>query len=168
MRRHRITRPVFATIRGSKSKKSEDYYTETNWDIFLDWCERVVFPRIAATNKSSVVVLDRATQHIVIVEEDRSPVTSWNKARLIDPISHWEGLQTNGLLHGRRKNPSTSYWTSRAVYSSHLSIIFRRQRKSLLLNPSTLRFFSFQQLIRSLIQSKWSGDLLREQFQHRT
>ena len=65
-------------FRGSKSKKSEDCHSEMNLDVFSDWYEIVLFPRIAATNKSSVVVLDKATYHTVLGEEDRRPVTSWN------------------------------------------------------------------------------------------
>ena len=91
MRRDRITRSVFASIQGLEIKKWEDYHSEMNWDVFSDWCERVVFPRIGASNKSSVVFLDRATYHTVLDEEDGRPVTSWNKARLIDAIRSWGG-----------------------------------------------------------------------------
>ena len=73
-------------FRGSKSNKQADHHTEMNWAVFSDWCEKKVFPSIAATKKTSVVVLDRATYQTVLDEEDRRPVTSWNKSRLIDAI----------------------------------------------------------------------------------
>ena len=76
MCRDRNTITVVATIQGLEVKKSEDYRSEMNWDVFSDWCERVMFPRIAANNKSSVVVLDSVTYYIVLGEEGRSFVTS--------------------------------------------------------------------------------------------
>ena len=73
-------------FRGSKSNKNSEYHSEMNWNVFSRWCETTVFPKIAATGKSSVVVLDRATYYSVLDDEDRRPVTSWNKARIIDSI----------------------------------------------------------------------------------
>ena len=81
------------------SKKSEDYRSEMNWDVFSDIFERVLFPRIAATNKSSVFVLDRDAYHTLLEEEHLGPITSLNKARLIDTISGSGGPQTTGLVH---------------------------------------------------------------------
>ena len=50
-----------------------------------------MFPAIAATGIKSVVVLDRATYHTVLDEEDRKSATSWNKSRLIEAIKRWGG-----------------------------------------------------------------------------
>ena len=33
-----------------------------------------------------MIVLDRATYHTVLDEEDRNPVGAWNKARMIESI----------------------------------------------------------------------------------
>ena len=38
------------------------------------------------TAKSSIIVLDRATYHTVLDNEERKPVTSWNKARIVGSI----------------------------------------------------------------------------------
>ena len=92
-------------FRGSKSKISEDCHTELNRDVFSYWFERAVFPRIAATNKSSVFVLDRATYHTVLDEEDRQTLKPWNKTRIIDAIRHWEGpLDDWALTWAKRKS----------------------------------------------------------------
>ena len=85
-------------FRGSKSNKNADYHSEMNWNVLSHWCETTVFPKIAATGKSSVVVLDRATYHTVLDDEDRKPVMAWNKARLIDSIKRWGGAPDNWPL----------------------------------------------------------------------
>ena len=72
--------------RGSKSNKSADYHSEMNWNVFRDWRNSVVFPAIAARMENSVLVLDRATYHTYIDEEDKRPNTSWNKNRISDSI----------------------------------------------------------------------------------
>ena len=89
--------------RDRSQKKSRDYHSEIIWDVFSDWCERLVFPRIAATNKSSVVILDRATYHSVLDEEDRLPVTTWNRARRIDAIRFWGGPEDDWPLTCKKK-----------------------------------------------------------------
>lgn len=80
-------------FRGAKSNKSEDYHTEMNWDVFSHWCENVVFPEILKTNKKSVIVLDHATYHTKLDDDDRWPVTSWNKARLSEAILRWGPME---------------------------------------------------------------------------
>ena len=82
-------------FRGSKSNKSSGYHSEMNWDVFSNWCETVVFPKIAATKQKSVVVLDRATYHSVLDDEDRRPAQSWSKVRLISSIKRWAGPPDN-------------------------------------------------------------------------
>ena len=74
---------------GSKSNKTADCHSEMNWNVFCHWCETKVFPKTA-------VVLDRATYHTVLDEEDRKSVGSWNKARLIESIKSGAGLQKIG------------------------------------------------------------------------
>ena len=63
-----------------------------NWPVFSDWCESKVFPAMKQTKKKSVLVLDRATYHTSLDEEDKRPAMSWNKARLADSIVRWEGI----------------------------------------------------------------------------
>ena len=69
-----------------------------NWDVFSHWCENLVFPKIAATKQKSAVVLDRATYHTVLDDEDRRPVQSWSKSRLISSIKRWGGPPDNWVL----------------------------------------------------------------------
>ena len=48
--------------------------------------------------KKSVVVLDRATYHTVLDDEDKLPVTSWNKGQLVEAIRRWRGAPDNWPL----------------------------------------------------------------------
>ncbi len=57
-----------------------------NWNVFSHYCELKVFPAMQQTRKTSLMVLDRATYHTVLDEEDRRPVTSWNKEKLADAL----------------------------------------------------------------------------------
>ena len=74
-------------FRGSKSNKSADYHTELNWDVFSHCCETKLFLSIAATCVKSVVVLDRATYHTTLDEQDKRPAFSWNKPWLLEAIN---------------------------------------------------------------------------------
>ena len=69
-----------------------------NWDVFSHWCETVVFQKITATKKKSVVVLDRVTYHTVLNDEDQRPEQSWSKSRLISSINRWGGPPDNWAL----------------------------------------------------------------------
>ena len=82
-------------FRGSKSSKSSDYQSEMNWDVFIHWCETVVFRNIAATKQKSVVVLDGAAYHTVLDDEYRRSVQSLSKSRLISSIERWGGPPDN-------------------------------------------------------------------------
>ena len=66
-------------FRGPKSNKDADYHTEMNWEVFSHWCETTVFPAIENTGLPSEFVLDRATYHTVLDDEDHWRVTSWIK-----------------------------------------------------------------------------------------
>ena len=85
-------------FRGSKSNESSDYHSEMTWDVLSHRCETVVFPKIAATKKKSAVVLDRATYHNVLDDEDRCGVQSWSRSRLIYSINRWGGPTNNWAL----------------------------------------------------------------------
>ena len=62
-----------------------------NWVVFSHWCEYKVFSKFASSGHEAVLVLDRATYHTVYDDEDRKPVTSWNKNRLFSAIRRWGG-----------------------------------------------------------------------------
>ena len=85
-------------FRGSKSNEDSNNQTEMNWDFFSHLCETKVFPSIKNTGLPSVVVLSRPTYHTVLDDEDRRPVTSWNKKRLSDTIYRWEGITDDWLV----------------------------------------------------------------------
>ena len=87
--------------RGSKSKKSADFHSEMNWNVFSDWYNSVVFPAIAARRENAVLVLDRATYHTYIDEEDKRPNTSWIKTLVIDSIVRWGGRSEDWPLTWR-------------------------------------------------------------------
>ena len=104
-------------FRGQKSNKDSDYHSEMNWDVFSSWCENTVFPEIKKTNAKSVVVLDRATYHTVLDDDDRYPVTSWNKSRLISAIDRWGGAPDDWVLTWKRKMKKASLLEqARAMY----------------------------------------------------
>ena len=73
-------------LRRSKSNKSSDYHTEMNWNAFSSWCESKVFPEMMKTNQKSVMVVDRASYHTYLDEDDKRPISSWNKTKLADAI----------------------------------------------------------------------------------
>ena len=104
-------------FRGSKSNKSADYHSEMNWNVFSDWCESTIFPKIAATGKSSVIVFDRATCHTVLDGEDRKPVGAWNRIRLIDSIERWVGAPDDcPPTWGRQKTKNQLLDYAKKVY----------------------------------------------------
>ncbi len=78
-------------FRGSNSKNSPDYPSKMNWNVLSYWCQHVVFPVITRTGHQSVFVLNSATYHTVLDDEDRFPTTSWNKNKFQDSIMRWGG-----------------------------------------------------------------------------
>lgn len=48
--------------------------------------------------KKSVFVIDRGTYDTVLNEEDRRPVTSWNKIRLCNRTNSWGGAPDDWIL----------------------------------------------------------------------
>ena len=78
-------------FRGEKSNKDSNYHLEMNWNVFSTWSEEKVFPAICNTGRKSVIVLDKATYHTALDEEDRRPIQSWNKSRIAESILRWSG-----------------------------------------------------------------------------
>ena len=62
-----------------------------NWDVFSHWSECKVFSKLASDVRKAVVLLDRATCHAALDNEDRRPGTSWNTNRLISSLNWWGG-----------------------------------------------------------------------------
>ena len=81
--------------RASKSNKSADYHPEMNWNVFSNRCITKVFPAIKSRNKKAILVLDSATYHTKLDEEDRRPVRSWNKTKLVKAITRLGGAAYN-------------------------------------------------------------------------
>ena len=46
-----------------------------------------------------MLVLDRATYHTVLYENDKRPVQAWNKKRLVDSTIRWNGVPDNWPLN---------------------------------------------------------------------
>ena len=61
---------------GLKSNRSVGFHSEMNCSALSQWRETSVFPKIAAREKSSVVVLVRATYHTVFDDEHRNLVAA--------------------------------------------------------------------------------------------
>ena len=57
-----------------------------------------MFPSLKRIGKQAVLVLDRATYHTVHDENDKLPVQSWNKNRLVNCIIRWNVFPDNWRL----------------------------------------------------------------------
>lgn len=66
--------------RGAQSPKSSDYHTDMNWNVFSDWMERRVLPKIPP---HSVIVIDRASYHLVLTEESKPASSTLRKQQLV-------------------------------------------------------------------------------------
>jgi len=77
--------------RGKKALRGSDYHQEMCWDVFSDWCEKKVFPALIQRKRKAVLVLDRATYHAMIDDDDKLPRKSWAKPRLISCVERWGG-----------------------------------------------------------------------------
>ena len=75
-------------FRGSKSNMQADYHSETNWNVFINWCETVVFPKSTASKKNSIDILDRATQNTILNEEDKRPSSSYTDGEVHQITGH--------------------------------------------------------------------------------
>ena len=116
--------------RGSKSNKFADYHSEMNQNVFSDWCNSVVLPAIAARSENAVLVLDRATYHTYIDEEDKRPNTSWNKNRISDSIARWRGPSEDWPLTCRyKKTKAQLLEEARRIYPSPTYKIQKMARK---------------------------------------
>ena len=93
---------------GSNTKKSTDYHSEMNWNVFSDWFNSIVFPAIAARRENALLVLDRVTYHTYIDEEEKRPNTSGNKNRISDSIARWGGPSEDWPLTWRYKKNEVS------------------------------------------------------------
>ena len=72
------------------------------------------------TKKKPVLVLDRATNHTFLHEEDKRPATSWNKARLVDSIARWERISDEWPLTWRlKKKRNELLEQAREIYPMH-------------------------------------------------
>ena len=106
-------------FRGSKSNKFSDYHTEMNWFVFSNWCESKVFPAGKRTIQKSVLVLDRATYHTFLDEEDKRPTTCWNKSNLANAVVRWDGIPDDWPLAWRvQKSKNELYEQAREIYPS--------------------------------------------------
>ena len=104
-------------FRGSKSSKSSDYHTEMNWNVFSHWSESKVFPSVKKIGRKSVLVLDRATYHTVLDENDKRQVQAWNKKRLVDSILRWKGVPDNWPLNwAHQKSKSQLLEQAKKIY----------------------------------------------------
>jgi transposase len=66
----------------SKSTDNRDYHTEMNGQIFREWMENTVLPSL---NQPSCIVMDNASYHNVLTQEDKIPTSASKK----DVIQTW-------------------------------------------------------------------------------
>ena len=66
-----------ALVFPSKSTDNRDYHAEMNSEIFEDWMTRHVLPTL---DTPSCIVMDNASYHNRIAEDDKFPSSSWRKA----------------------------------------------------------------------------------------
>ncbi len=90
----------FLLYRGSKSNKSDDYHTEMNSDVFIDWMSTKVLPHLPKLPAKVSIVIDRAPYHMTCTPETAPPPSSATKEDLVRycetkgvliPAPHWEG-----------------------------------------------------------------------------
>ena len=85
-------------FRGSKSSKSSDYHTEMNWNVFSHWYEFKVFLSLERVGRKALIVLDQAIYQTVLDEDDKWPVETWNKTRLVNSTIRCNAVPDNWLL----------------------------------------------------------------------
>lgn len=92
------------------------------WDVFSDSCRKKVFTAMSKFTKKAVLVLDLSTCHMKLYDNDRKPVTSWNKKRISKTIirqgdhkdnwpKEWKKVKTKAQLleHAREIYPRPKY-----------------------------------------------------------
>ena len=94
-------------FREKKSNKDSYYHSEMNWHVLSSWLETKVFPALQQSGVNSIVVLGRATYHIVLDEDDKYPVTSWNKNRICTSISRCSGPPDNWVLTWKKRKTNS-------------------------------------------------------------
>ena len=66
-----------------------------------------------------MIVLDRATYHTVLDEEDRKPVGAWNKTRLIESIERQGGAPDDWpLTWATQKTENQLLYSAKKIYST--------------------------------------------------
>ena len=65
----------------SKTTDGRDYHKEMNWIIFQNWMENKLLPLL---DRPSCLVMDNASYHNVVADEDKVPVSSSKKAKVIE------------------------------------------------------------------------------------
>ena len=84
---------AFLLFRGKKSKKTSDYHTEMNSDVFLHWMDNKVFPRIqkisSELDRPALCVLDRASYHTTLTDFTKPVNESMCKGEIAEKIRMW-------------------------------------------------------------------------------
>jgi transposase len=71
-------------FKGKKEKrKDKDYHSDMNTGVFLDWCEKKLFPIM----RGGVLVVDQAPYHTSKVKETLKPRSSWRRQEVIDYLN---------------------------------------------------------------------------------
>ena len=106
---------TFLLYRGKKSNKSDDYHTDMNADVFLDWMEKKVLPAMPKLPQKAAIIIDRASYHMTKTDGTRMPVKDDTKGAIVDwlekkgiviPHPDWDGTGRATIVPYRavRKN----------------------------------------------------------------
>lgn len=123
--------------RGNKSNSTDDYDKEMCWEVFSDCCVKKLFPAIQKTGRKSVLVLDRATYHIHLFDEDRRPTTEWRNPVKSQVSKNGVVLMNHDRLVGKMKTNSAKLLIH--LLSARLKNLPTNLKKGIFLS----RYFSF-------------------------
>jgi len=76
--------------------QSEDYHTEMNGLVFQEWVHDFLLPNVPA---NAVIVMDRATYHMVMVENTKAASSSCRKDQLIQWLIEHDAKDDDGILY---------------------------------------------------------------------
>ena len=134
-------------FRGSQSNKSDDYHTEMNSDVFLDWMAKKVMPAMPKLPQKAAIVIDRATYHLVCTEGTATPSCKATKAGLVDYC------EKNGILipepnwQGEGRAPSVPYRIARKTLLSESCGVSKLYLKEVIKRQNIQRRFKIQDIV---------------------
>ena len=105
----------------SKSTDGRDYHTEMNSTVFIDWTKKQLIP---ALPQKSLVVMDNASYHNVVIKGTRPPTSATRKAEIqqwltLNDIQYDSKLTKPKLLKLVMQNKSTPKYQVDSLLAEH-------------------------------------------------